>query len=350
MTLRLDAWRVRNHNDVKQMEVLMNCVLFSGLIKNAASTNHALQLAIKAALPPHLHEAFLHSLSKEDAVPSKASLYRHRATLCLGYARMRAEENARMLRSGGMLRWSLIDSSPQGNVDWLLATSSTVAAELQDSALSDVQVLWESALNHSSDMDTELSPEVEAATDRLSRLLQFQPSFPVGIGSGRAGSQYKLRAFIHAVFLESCGWPACAQLLSCICSITSDLGTESYLAGFQNFELPVLFPWIPHLGEQTAGASELLDFSADASAALDLRLSHDSNLQAQPEQRSNGLDLMRGAGLMPSTPCAWTYSRTTKCAAGRNLEVGHCVCLFDVTEVTHPHPVCMWGLCLVLRF
>ena len=67
------------------------------------------------------------SCRKRRAVPSSSTLYRHRLSLHIGFCQWIASVHHELLNDAeGIIRWSTVDSSPQGGWDWLLSGSAVL--------------------------------------------------------------------------------------------------------------------------------------------------------------------------------------------------------------------------------
>ena len=166
---------------------------------------------MRAALPEGLCRSVHEFMSSSHAVPSRATLYRHRGTMLLAWYRILQRSSSELLQRGGMLKWYLVDSSPQGHLDWVLSSSQTLplnkarlaylaATKLKTSSLSDEECL---------ELQATLSPWL------------LPKAGPAAIGSGRAGTSHKVHAFAHAAKLECQSWEDCAAMLSNVVCFTT---------------------------------------------------------------------------------------------------------------------------------
>jgi hypothetical protein len=118
----------RNGQWVRDMEALIHTMLLSGMLLSSAKVEVAMNHALQGLVPDPLVRAhYVHLLKEGHTLPSRTTLYRHRLTIAAGYSKLMQELTAR-LQSGGirLVRWAMIDSSPQGNHDWLLHTYKCV--------------------------------------------------------------------------------------------------------------------------------------------------------------------------------------------------------------------------------
>ena len=67
-----------------QMEKLVQCVLLSGLLRNAADMKAAMRSALSATLPADLLQPLLARLEDTGTVPAPTTIKRHKLTLHLG--------------------------------------------------------------------------------------------------------------------------------------------------------------------------------------------------------------------------------------------------------------------------
>ena len=183
--------------EVKQdhYQRLVHCILFSGLLKDADATKSALKMAMAIALPRVLAAEMCESLDKDVALPSRATLFRHRSTITWAYCLLRRKLHAKMLGEEGVLRWTMADASPQGNLDYVLVAHSTLPVSRLGQALADANFLYHTCVGDDENDEIE-SPDramIEEAMERL-QSLRFQPGAPTAVGSGRAGNKHKLHS------------------------------------------------------------------------------------------------------------------------------------------------------------
>ena len=207
-------------------------------IRSSTDTAITLKMALRAVAPSTLASALEAGIDCLDFLPSHTTILRHRATLYWGFCLLRRELNEQALALGGQVSWFMIDSSPQGHVDYVLSARSSMPWTSLDQCFQDAMLLAENAPNE------DATAETEAAMERLTKVVAFQAGVPTSVGSGRAGLQFKLHAFIHALRLESCSWDAVTDTLQGMVSVTSDLGTEAGVAHAPAFRLSELFSWI----------------------------------------------------------------------------------------------------------
>ena len=167
-----------------QIDVFINCVLASGLLKSVASTKKVVEHAINATVrEPALREHFLAQLRATHSIPGRSTLYRHRLSLHMGFCRMLQNISEVLVSSkGGLASWRSLDLSPEGGIEWVLHGSSSIRQSLLSRAYDMAQALHQ-----------HLEDEAENARE-LSNLLALQAGVPVGVGSGRKSLKYKIMA------------------------------------------------------------------------------------------------------------------------------------------------------------
>ena len=192
----------------------------------------ALRHAIYIVVDEPRLRAHLLSVLEEKHIPRISALYRHRLTLHLGYCSMIQETHEAMLKSsGGCVRWSTLDSSPQGGVDYLMWGCST----MKQSDLIPAMVLAEQLASSMGDEEEE-----RRVVKLLDPLITLVKAVPSAIGSGRASVNRNAHAFVHSSRLTSMSLRSCSSLANCGVSLTGDLGTESHLPEFRS-TLPAMF-------------------------------------------------------------------------------------------------------------
>ncbi len=113
------------------IDCLVQCVLFSGFLRQVKDCKAALLTGLRAVLGPEFSEPFAAQIRDGKAVPHVNTLYTHRLTLHLGWCLLRQQRNAaRLDDSEGVIVHFTVDSSPQGGMDWL--QSSLVVTRKRD--------------------------------------------------------------------------------------------------------------------------------------------------------------------------------------------------------------------------
>ena len=174
--------------DASHLNTLMQCVVLSGLIKDASHTKEAIELSLAASLPKSLANHYINMLhGTSNTMPSRSTVYRHRSTLVLAHTLLAKAWNQQCLQNGGQARWSMVDSSPQGHVDYLLSTHSAVACADLLQLLSDSMLIEQDALG--------LLPDAEEAkvqlawTGQVARILTCIASGEQLLGPDSAAGQ-----------------------------------------------------------------------------------------------------------------------------------------------------------------
>jgi hypothetical protein len=207
------------------------------------------------------HKGFTESVGH---VPHKSTLKR----LCLqiDLALMLLEQD----RSSAPLshcRYMLLDSSPQGNRDWLLSRATVVPR----SSLIEMQGAADALLQLK-----EAKEIVPGSHQKLVQVLRNNMRYhtypPAAIGLAQANVAHKCAALLHSMMLETRpgsatnGRPTLSALLQSIISVTGDLGVEIGIPGFQAPLTDLLPSWrqqwlqelLPEMAEGPGTTAELV--------------------------------------------------------------------------------------------
>ena len=245
----------RHGNQAHDIQVLINAVMFSGFLKHSGEAVNALLFALRACCPNRQFlEFFTKQLLEKKVLPSRSSIYQHRLTLHLGWVLVQREEfDALFASEGGAATYLTMDSSPQGNFDWLQHSCQTIRDDdllkVLDMSLR-IQESDEIDIDHASDLEF------------LAGVLIWRVGVPTGIGSGRASALHKMHAFLHARRLFASSWKLVASFVRSIITCTGDLGTESLLPDMKAFPVRRLFPWVQ---EADSMAEFAFDFQPEGS-------------------------------------------------------------------------------------
>jgi hypothetical protein len=253
------ACRAQSYYNV---ELLLNCIVFAGLLRNARTLNEALQFAVRIAVPSAETQNYLTDLLRTSGKPpSKTVLYKHRFMFVMGHNLFCARRSEAFLNKGPMVRYSTVDASPQFGWDWVICGHIDISS-------SDIRGLYYQSnryigrCHHRRDRVQAGASEEEVATlgDELhdmrasiAPLLVLLQGMPVAVGSGRADVRYKLHSLVHSQRIASCSWLSTVALVNSTFSITGDMGTESRLP-FCKVRLVDLFGnWIKEPWQQDQG-------------------------------------------------------------------------------------------------
>ena len=168
-------------------------------------------------------------------------------------------------QSIGVLRYALVDSSPQGQHDWLNIITVTLSASDLEKAHDMFLCLW----NDMRKVHTLNQPVDEGhggVALALDGYLVQRRGTPGCLASGRSSLWHKLHAYIHSLRMESTSWQMAACLYASTVSITADYGTESNMSKAPPLRACHLFPWSiadAITDEQTLVAEEAVASSAD---------------------------------------------------------------------------------------
>ena len=230
------TWRIHS------MSNLVNTVIASGWLREVRGLKQVFLSALRTIITePEIlaHYTKLLDDPKSKAVASRATLYRHRLTIHMGYCLQRQAQLSEMLESpGGITCWRTMDLSPQGGTEWVMAGVSYMKQEDLRRAL-----LASFLLCRPRDPDDEPDEELEDANRLLRKLLHLEQGAPTGVGSGRKDLKHKIHAWTHSEKLTAPSWKAAAKSMCSTFAIVGGLG-EASVVTFRS-ELPRLFgDWV----------------------------------------------------------------------------------------------------------
>ena len=163
----------------------------------------------------------------------------------------------------------LLDSSPQGNVNWLMIEYFLVEAILLQDLCKGAWGLQQlGSVQWEDDPDEDRVCEERTLVEQLAGYVQHHILPPVGLGSGRSDLQHELHAFLHALFLETGDFELMRIMAQATTAISTDKGTEAGIQQAPPISLSKFLcfaqgqQFIPDGGDDI-GAEELcLDFSS----------------------------------------------------------------------------------------
>ena len=87
----------------------------------------ALRLALQVMVPvDSVRDVYRDRLLQGRFIPSETTIYRHRLTICMGYAALQQRKLAEVLAGGNeLLRWAMVGASPIGGHDWLCTATGS---------------------------------------------------------------------------------------------------------------------------------------------------------------------------------------------------------------------------------
>ena len=113
-----------------KVDHLIQCVVFSGFLREVQQAGLAMQIAIQAAAPsPAWASVFLDTIRQSRVLPSRSALYEHRLTVHLGWCLAAQAEVQQLVAKAGPVVYITVDSSPQGGCDWLQHSITFLQAE-----------------------------------------------------------------------------------------------------------------------------------------------------------------------------------------------------------------------------
>lgn len=205
-----------------KMDILVNTIILSGLLRDSQDMGDALDMAIELCVPePNLKAYFKDLRRQPHSTMSSTTIKRHRLTLNMAFCAVSHEVFEQMEGQGGsMVAWRTMDLSPGGGYEWLMhGVSLMLEADLPKAyALSDELLI-------------RLHPGDEKLIQlELSDFLGLQQGVPCAVGSGCSSMKYKMHAALHAEKLKIKTWPGVAKAMNATVSYVGDLG-EAKLSG-----------------------------------------------------------------------------------------------------------------------
>ena len=209
--------------------------------KNAAGLKHIMQVLNRNTLRKSCHK----ELAQMPA-PSRTVLTELFFTVDVALMLLHRHETSK-LQQHHAFHYFIVDSSPQGNRNWLLSKSSTVDASrcLELSALvnSLATKTRNAALKLAAGEDND--DEIDVILDNVSFLekhLLERCCVPAAIGLSHANTAHKASAFLHSLMLEVEASSLKRTLVNTV-SFTGDLGVEIGIPGFRSALEDLLPPW-----------------------------------------------------------------------------------------------------------
>ena len=222
----------------------LNTVMFSFHLKRSDMVHSALDAALNMAFPQAVARDLKHAL-EASAMPSEATMTRWRiqfdAALCL-VQRKKFQDMCDPVT--GKITGSvhlLVDSSPQGGRDWLLAELQLVGRLVPAGDL--LLAFWQLAdLMQSNNQDVEGEEKQELESMLMASLLAGFESWtlpPAALGHQKSNLHHKFHALVGSLFLST--GPLLHNVARSVASITTDFGTESGLS-LMNVPLDLVSP------------------------------------------------------------------------------------------------------------
>ena len=189
--------------------------------------------ALRLVFPLSSAQTLMESLEKEGSMPSPALVTRSRVVVDLTLLMIARESDL-----VPCARYAWADASPAKGHEWIWFQAVVIADEQLLPAFEAVTrlvvyVQKQCNVNEASD-GTDWGDD-ETILELLSVLhmqVRAHTFIPVALATSRADLSKKAQAVVHMLAMEARSWQALQMTLSNIISFTSDLGTESRLAGF----------------------------------------------------------------------------------------------------------------------
>ena len=218
----LVMYRARLARNAYQMDILVNTIILSGLLRDTHDIGEALDIAIELCVAEPSLKAYFKDLRRQPrSTMSSTTIKRHRLTLNMAFCALSHEVFEQMEgRGGSMVAWRTMDLSPGGGYEWLMhGVSLMLEADLPKAyALSERLLI-------------RLDPGDEKLIQlELSDFLGLQQGVPCAVGSGCSSMKYKMHACFHAEKLKIKAWPGVAKAMNATVSYVGDLG-EAKLTG-----------------------------------------------------------------------------------------------------------------------
>ena len=145
----------------------------------------------------------------------------------------------------------LADSAAQAGHDYMLSTCIMIPEAQLEACFSSAQYMrasWPSVVAASNSQDVAALREIAAGRHECGEILKAgiitHRLLPMGLGQGSSGLEHKSRALARSLFAETQSLAALRASLLQVVSMTTDLGTESGIAGMAGPSLKeILPPW-----------------------------------------------------------------------------------------------------------
>ncbi|CAE6973107.1 unnamed protein product [Symbiodinium sp. KB8] len=218
------------------MVFLIRCLFLCSNLRSDRALRDALVASLHVLFqgsPGGEANYFIEILGDSDfPVPSPSTLGHMRFVLdCVAMLQMR-KYHEKVFAAGQPkpALFFLLDSSPQGNVNWLMIEYFLVEGNKLQGLCADAWRLHKlGRVRWQDDPDEERVAEERGLVERLTSVVQHHVLPPVGLGSGRSSLQYEHHALLHALFLETGNFELMCAVASQTTAIASDKG-DSFVA------------------------------------------------------------------------------------------------------------------------
>lgn len=139
-------------------------------------------------------------------------------------------------------RYLWLDSSPQGNRDWLLGKAIIIQGRDLLTAQRAADWLAAAAASEEAKTDCHMRAESQRQRNILRRCLRHHTLTPAAIGLAEGNVAHKSAAVLHSLMLET-DPGLLADTLASVASMTTDLGVEVGIAGFKAQPQELVPPW-----------------------------------------------------------------------------------------------------------
>ena len=272
---------------------LINVLVVCSLLRDSSRLRMAVKYAVALVLPPSMATQIARHVDAEGRaglhIPDKSTISRARFMLDVALMCFFREYNHRMLAGGGMARYGMLDSSPQGGRDLLLVSVMSIPRDRLPELFicaNQLHSFWEDW--EGDHADEALLSQERSVMERLHEDLKMHASPVMVIGSGKGDLASKFEAFVFSQYLESKTVQDLASMLGDFTAITSDQGIEYGVGRVIPVRSSALFPWLEEAGGDDddfmfapradgAGVAEL-GLTGSVSIAGLLHIIHNSSL------------------------------------------------------------------------
>ncbi len=226
---------------------LIQAFSLSTALRTSANLRPVIELSLRVALPAQVAQYFISALA-ERRMPTAPVLSHFSFVIDASLMRMARVWYESELRDAACLPaiHMMIDSSPQGGVDWENSFFRIVRHSDVVGLLRDYHGLVRSCRSRA---DLEHAPSETLEEERgmmlgLRERLIGHHNVPVGLGARQTDVLHKAKAFYHQVWLETGSVRLMSRLLASIVTCTGDLGVESSLPSAPAMPFGVAFPYM----------------------------------------------------------------------------------------------------------
>ena len=275
--------RVSTSRLAYQSTFMIQCILLSSHLRDAAEIREVLVRAVDMCLPKVFSEAVHGSLAGDNfglglRTPSPGTISRARFSVDAALMLRRQQINRKAEEEGGVIRYIMIDASVQGHFDFELVRVTTIHKDACGDLFLDAletSELWDAYLESLDEEDMRKTQEREAELQALmwTRMdIHLPPA--VVLGSGHGKLYHKLHAAMRCFYLDTGTALALQKFCQSIFAFCTDQGTEAGLHQIPPVLVRKVLPWIAYQGVNAADEHDLappVELGEDRLASIDLR-------------------------------------------------------------------------------